>query len=71
MMVTGPHIFDIIHRARAGVSQGEFTDEPIRDLLVRECGLLGVRLPGAVFDIGNPDGYRHCMNQIDAVGDAD
>ncbi len=66
MMVTGPHIFDVIHRARAEVGQGEFTDEPIRDLLVRERGLLGVRLPGTVFDIGNPDGYRHCIEQIGA-----
>jgi UTP-glucose-1-phosphate uridylyltransferase len=67
MMVTGPHIFDIIHRARAELSQREFTDEPIRDLLVRERGLLGIRLPGAVFDIGNPDGYRYCIKQIDAA----
>ncbi len=68
MMVTGPHIFDMIHRTRAQVSQGEFTDEPIRDLLVRERGLLGIRLPGNVFDIGNPDGYRFCIKQIDAGG---
>ncbi len=68
MMVTGPHIFDTIHRARAQVSQGEFTDEPFRDLLVRERGLLGIHLPGTVFDVGNPDGYRHCMRHIDASG---
>lgn len=66
MMVTGPHIFDIIRRARAESGQGEFTDEPIRDLLTRERGLLGIRLPGAVFDIGNPVGYQHCVAQIAA-----
>lgn len=68
MMVTGPHVFEIIHRARADFRQGEFTDEPIRNLIARERGLLAVRVPGAVFDIGNPDGYRHCIKHIDAEG---
>lgn len=64
MMVTGPHIFGVIRRARAHANTGEFTDEPIRETLVRERGLLGVCLPGAVFDIGNPAGYRHCVSRI-------
>lgn len=62
MMMAGPHLFDAIRRARATLTHGEFTDEPVRRLLLQERGLLGVRLPGEVFDIGNPQGYRRCQN---------
>ncbi len=64
MMVTGPHIFDIIQRSRADLKHGEFTDEPIRDRLIRERGLLGIHLPGSVFDVGNPVGYRLCARRL-------
>lgn len=64
MMVTGPHLFGFIRRAREDPRQGEFTDEPVRRLLLKERGLLGVRLPGSVHDIGNPEGYSFCSNQL-------
>ena len=64
MMVCGPHIFDAIRRAREVITAGEFTDEPVRVLLLNERGLLGVRLPGTVFDIGNPEGYKRCLEEI-------
>ena len=64
MMVAGPHLFDAIRRTRPRLSQGEFTDEPVRQSLIHEGGLLGLRLPGTVFDIGNPGGYRSCLEQL-------
>lgn len=66
MMVTGPHVFDAIRRARTSVSDAEFTDEAFRNLMLGECGLLGVRLQGMVHDIGHPRGYRYCLEQLNA-----
>ncbi len=67
MMVCGPHLFDAIRRARDTVTEGEFTDEPVRRLLLEERGLLGLKLPGQVFDIGNPEGYARCRQQLSAT----
>ena len=64
--IFGPHIFDAIRRARNTVTQDEFTDQPVRDLLLKERGLLGVRLPGEVFDTGDPEGYKRCLEQVNA-----
>ncbi len=64
LMVCGSHLFDAIRRARDTVTEGEFTDEPVRALLLKERGLLGLKLPGQVFDIGNPDGYARCRQQL-------
>lgn len=59
--ISGPHLFEYIKRARATIKGGEFTDLPVRTLMLKEKGLLGYRLPGTVFDIGNPEGYRLCL----------
>jgi UTP--glucose-1-phosphate uridylyltransferase len=64
MMVAGAHIFEAIGRMRPTVQRGEFTDEPVRKLLLKENGLLGYRLPGTVFDIGNPQGYAMCVQHL-------
>jgi UTP--glucose-1-phosphate uridylyltransferase len=64
LMVTGSHLFDFIRRAREDWRQGEYTDEPVRRLLLKERGLLGVWLPGRVHDIGNPEGYAFCSKQL-------
>jgi UTP--glucose-1-phosphate uridylyltransferase len=64
IMVCGPHIFDAIRRAGESLSQGELTDRPVQNLLLRERGWLGLRLPGTVYDIGNPAGYHHCVRHI-------
>jgi UTP--glucose-1-phosphate uridylyltransferase len=58
--IAGPHVFEYIERARNAVTTGEFTDWPVRNLMLEEKGLLGYRLPGRVFDIGNPGGYELC-----------
>jgi len=58
--VFGPHLFSFIERAREQVATGEFIDLPVHNLIVRERGMLGCRLPGTVFDIGNPEGYEQC-----------
>ena len=66
--VYGPYLFSYIERAQKHLKKGEFTDEPVRKLLLREKGILGLQLPGNVFDIGNPDGYRRCQSFIDDCG---
>lgn len=62
--ISGPHIFEYIERARERVKEGEFTDLQVRSLMLEERGLLGCRLPGVVFDIGNPKGYELCRAYI-------
>lgn len=62
--ISGPHIFEYIRKARDLVREGEFTDMPVRNLMLDEKGLLGCRLPGTVFDIGNPKGYELCLSYI-------
>lgn len=66
IMVCGAHLFEAIRRTRGTVTEGEFTDEPVRRLLLKERGLLGLKLPGQVFDIGNPEGYARCRQQLSA-----
>lgn len=57
-------IFAVIARARPSMRTGEFTDQPIRSLIIRERGLLGVRIPATVFDVGSPPGYHHCQERL-------
>jgi UTP--glucose-1-phosphate uridylyltransferase len=57
---SGSHLFDCLEQARTTVKQGEFIDMPVRTLIMQQQGLLGCRLPGQVFDIGNPLGYERC-----------
>lgn len=64
IMVTGTHFFAAVKRARPGVGDEEFTDGPVRNVILEERGMLGVRLPGRVFDIGNPAGYALCLRQL-------
>ncbi|MFH1625298.1 MAG: sugar phosphate nucleotidyltransferase [Pseudomonadota bacterium] len=59
--ISGPHIFEYVERARGLIKKGELTDLPVRTLILRDRGLLGCRLPGNVFDIGNPKGYELCL----------
>ena len=63
MMVTGAHFFDAVRQVRPDSSEGEFTDGPVRSMILEKRGLLGVRLPGCVFDIGNPAGYASCVRK--------
>jgi UTP--glucose-1-phosphate uridylyltransferase len=63
-MISGSEIFQFIRRAREISTGPEFTDGPVRNLIIRERNLLGVRLPGRVFDTGNPEGYRQCLSYI-------
>lgn len=65
--ISGPHIFEYIDRARDTIKEGEFTDLPVRTLMLKEKGLLGCRLPGAVIDIGNPIGYKLSLEYIEGI----
>ncbi len=62
--ISGPHLFNYIERARSVVTEGEFIDVPVRQLMIKERALLGVRLPGTLFDVGNPKGYELCKNYL-------
>jgi UTP--glucose-1-phosphate uridylyltransferase len=68
MMACGTHVFDAIRRARPTALRGEFTDEPVRSLMLEERGLLGLSLPGDIYDVGNPRGYRRCLQAVDENG---
>ncbi len=62
--ISGPYIFEYINRLRSRIKEKEFTDVPVKGLIQKEKGLLGCRLPGTVFDIGNPAGYKQCLRHI-------
>ncbi len=64
IMVTGSHFFTAIRRVSPDIGEGEFTDGPVRELILRERGVLGVRLAGCVYDIGNPRGYALCLEKL-------
>ena len=64
IMVTGTHFFAAVRRARPGIGKEEFTDGPVRAQILKERGILGVRLPGCVYDIGNPQGYAFCLQRL-------
>lgn len=63
----GPHLFAYIERAQSFVREGEFTDIYFRQLIMEEQGMTGCKLPGIVFDIGNPAGYAQCNEYIRRV----
>jgi len=63
--ISGPHIFEYIRRTRETIKGGEFIDVPVRQLMLKERELIGCRLSGIVFDIGNPEGYRACLKYIE------
>jgi UTP--glucose-1-phosphate uridylyltransferase len=62
--ISGPYLFDYIDRLKDTITEGEFTDFPVRSLILKEKGTLGYLLPGTVFDIGNPEGYKQCLEYI-------
>ena len=59
--IRNPHIFEYIERARKLPIDGEFTDGPVNSLMLKDKELLGYRLTGNLFDIGNPQGYKRCL----------
>lgn len=61
IFIVYPHIFEYIERARDSVKTEEFTDIYFRNVMLQERELLGCRLPGRIFDIGNPRGYELCQ----------
>ena len=65
--VYGSHLFDYIERARESSEDREITDGPVRSLMIRDMQILGCRLPGRLFDIGNPQGYEGCLRYIQST----
>jgi UTP--glucose-1-phosphate uridylyltransferase len=65
ILVCGSHLFDAIREARESIDDGEeLTDEPVLERIAREGRLLGIRLPGTVYDIGSPEGYELCRKVL-------
>ncbi len=64
MYISGNFIFDYIERFRCKIGNRELTDTPVRRMILEEKGLLGCRLPGTLFDIGNPTGYKQCLQYV-------
>jgi UTP--glucose-1-phosphate uridylyltransferase len=67
LWLVGSDFFSHLHRARQEAQGGEFTDGAVKNLILREEGLYGLRLPGICFDIGNPEGYRLCKTYMSAA----
>ncbi len=67
MWVSGPHLFDYIEKSRSavGVNQ-ELTDFHVRLEMMKTMDILGCRLPGTLFDIGNPVGYELCKAYLES-----
>lgn len=53
--VCQPHVFDYIERVRPA-AEGELSEVPAFQEMVREAGVLGRLIPGPLFDVGNPGG---------------
>jgi len=64
MSISGPHIFEYIEKLRSHIRGGEFTNVPVFEAALKDRGLLGCRLPGIFFDIGNPRGYELCSDYV-------
>ena len=62
--ICGPHLFEYINKARGKIQEGEFTDTPVRNIILKERTMLGYHVPGTVYDIGNPQGYELCLKNI-------
>ncbi|GBE04503.1 MAG TPA: hypothetical protein ENG95_06050 [Nitrospirae bacterium] len=62
--ISGPFIFDYIERSRRVIHDGELTDITVRKMILEDKGMLGCKLPGQVFDIGSPVGYKQCVEYI-------
>ncbi len=65
--VYGAHLFDYIRRARELSEDREITDGSVRSLMIRDMEVLGCRLEGRLFDIGNPQGYGDCLRYIQST----
>ncbi len=62
--ISGPCLFDFIEAARGEVKEGEFTDIYVRNLVLKKKGTIGCKLPGTIFDVGNPAGYQYCCDHV-------
>ena len=62
--VVGPHLFEYIDRAARSFRGEALTDGQVFDLIVSDRDLLGSKLPGEVFDLGTPRGYKSCVRAL-------
>lgn len=61
-----PHYLEFIEQARAELEPGqELTDGKVRRLMLAKGVIFaGAPVPGTVFDVGNPQGYRLCLEAL-------
>lgn len=62
--ICGPHIFEYIKKARGMTQERELTDTPVRNAMLKERRILGFKVRGIVYDIGNPEGYAACLHAV-------
>ena len=62
MTLVSPRL--ITEKTRKNIHNGEVTDYPVRVSMLKERGMEGCLLKGTVFDIGNPQGYKMCLNYM-------
>lgn len=67
MSISGPHIFKYIEQLRTTIKKDEFTNFPVFALILKEKGFLACHLKGTFFDVGNPEGYRLCLEHVQKV----
>jgi UTP--glucose-1-phosphate uridylyltransferase len=62
--ISGPHLFEYIKNLKHSIQEREFTDLPVKSAILEDKGMLGYKIPGTVFDTGNPKGYELCLNYV-------
>jgi UTP-glucose-1-phosphate uridylyltransferase len=65
MVCYRPDLFANIRQAGLGLHEDDrLSHELVLRHIIKEQTLLGLRLPGQVFDAGNPDGYASCCQAL-------
>jgi UTP--glucose-1-phosphate uridylyltransferase len=67
MMISNSHIFEYIEKFRKDVAGKEYIDFHVRNHMLSICGFMGFQLPGKLFDVGNPQGYMYCINNLNQM----
>lgn len=63
IMVSLPNIFSYIDEIELAPGV-EFTDGILRTHMLHRERFIGYRIPGRVYDIGNPTGYHNCIDEL-------
>jgi UTP--glucose-1-phosphate uridylyltransferase len=67
MMISNPHLFEYIEKFRDDMKGKEYIDFDVRQKMLDITSFIGYRLPGVLFDVGNPQGYFNCNEYLLSV----